>query len=86
MGTQHAKKVVSDSLGLVDFATGLVNSVLNLPDRQGKFFGGESTVINPSHQKNVFVLYKVTLSLVHSSYSLPEWQAVKLTFLCTLGP
>ena len=28
---QHAKEVVSDSLGLVDFATGLVNSVLNLP-------------------------------------------------------
>ena len=28
---QHAKKVVSDSLGLVDFAIGLVNSILNLP-------------------------------------------------------
>ena len=84
MGTKHTKKVVSDSLGLVDFATGLVNSVLNLPDRQGKFFWGESTVISPGHQKNV--LYKVTLSLVHSSCSLPEWQAVKLTFLCTLGP
>ena len=28
---QRAKKVVSDSLGLVDFAIGLVNSVLNLP-------------------------------------------------------
>ena len=26
------KKVVSDSLGLVDFAIGLVNSVLNLPN------------------------------------------------------
>ena len=35
---QHAKKVVSDSLGLVDFAIGLVNSVLNLPDRQAKIF------------------------------------------------
>ena len=31
---QHAKKVVSDSPRLVDFAIGLVNSVLNLPDRQ----------------------------------------------------
>ena len=31
---QHAKEVVSDSLGLVDFAIGLVNSVLNLPDGQ----------------------------------------------------
>ena len=28
---QRAKKVVSDSLGLADFAVGLVNSVLNLP-------------------------------------------------------
>ena len=26
--------MVSDSLGLVDFAAGLVNSVLNLPDGQ----------------------------------------------------
>ena len=31
---QRAKKVVSDSPGLVDFAIGLVNSVFNLPDRQ----------------------------------------------------
>ena len=37
---QHAKKVVSDSLGLVDFAIGLVNSVLNLTDGQVKFFYG----------------------------------------------
>ena len=36
---QHAKEVVSDSLGLVDFATGLVNSVLNLPDEQVIFLG-----------------------------------------------
>ena len=35
---QRAKKVVSDSPGLVDFAIRLVNSVLNLPDRQVKFF------------------------------------------------
>ena len=35
---QRAKKVVFDSLGLVDFAIGLVNLVLNLPDRQVKFF------------------------------------------------
>ena len=33
-----AKKVVSDSLGLVDFAIGLVNSVFNLPDGQVMFF------------------------------------------------
>ena len=35
---QCAKKVVSDSPGLVDFAIGLVNSVLNLPDGQEKIF------------------------------------------------
>ena len=35
---QRAKKVVLDSLGLVDFAIGLVNLVLNLPDRQVKCF------------------------------------------------
>jgi len=36
---QHAKKVLSDCLGLVDFAIALVNSVLNLPDRQVLCFG-----------------------------------------------
>ena len=46
---QRPKKVVSTSPGLVDFATGLMNSVLNLPDGQVKFFG-EFTVINPAHQ------------------------------------
>ena len=35
---QCVKKVVSDSLGPVDFAFGLVNFVLNLPDRPVKFF------------------------------------------------
>ena len=51
---QHAKEVVSDNLGLVDFAIGLVNSVLNLPDGQVIFWGGNSNyrrnVINPAHQ------------------------------------
>ena len=38
---QCAKKVVSDSPGLVDFATGLMNSVLNTPDGPaGKVFWG----------------------------------------------
>ena len=36
---QGVQKVVSDGLGLVDFATGLVISILNLPDGQMKFFG-----------------------------------------------
>ena len=39
LSKQCAKKVVSDSLGLVDFAIGLVIFVLNLPDRQVLFFG-----------------------------------------------
>ena len=34
---QRAKKVASDSPGLVDFAIGLVNSVLNLPNGQVMF-------------------------------------------------
>ena len=36
---QRAKKVLSDSPGLVDFAIGLVIFVLNLPDGQVLFFG-----------------------------------------------
>ena len=35
---QHAKKVVSDNPGPVDFAIGLVNCLLNLPNKQVKFF------------------------------------------------
>ena len=34
---QRAKKVVSNSPGLVDFAIGLVNSVFNFPDGQVMF-------------------------------------------------
>ena len=36
---QHAKKFVSDSPELVNFAIGLVNSVLNLREGQVMFFG-----------------------------------------------
>ena len=35
---QRAKKVVSNSPGLVDFAIGLVNSVFNLPNGQVMVF------------------------------------------------
>ena len=52
---QRAKKVVSDNLGLMDFAIGQVNSVLNLPDRQVKYFEEfdlqKNSEINSSHQK-----------------------------------
>ena len=36
--SQHAKKVMSDIPGLVDFAIGLVILVLNLPEGQVLFF------------------------------------------------
>ena len=85
---QRAKKVVSGSPGLVDLAVGLVNSVINLPDGQVNFLGRNSnyrrTVINPAHQ--IFgVLVEMTFGLVHASYSLAEWQAVKLTFFALCG-
>ena len=54
---QRANKVVSGSLGLVEFDIGLVNSVLNLPIRQVKFFEEfklqKNCEINCAHQ-NVF--------------------------------
>ena len=54
---QRANKVVSDSLGLVEFDIGLVNSVLNLPIRQVKSFEEfklqKNCEINCAHQ-NVF--------------------------------
>ena len=51
--SQRAKKVVSDSPGLVDFAIGLVKSVLNLPDRQVKFF--EEFILQKSCQNNLLI-------------------------------
>jgi len=52
---QCAKKVVSNSLGLVDFAIGLVIFVPNLRDGQVLFLWGNSNyrriVINPANQK-----------------------------------
>ena len=54
---QCAKKVMSDCPGLVDFAIGLVNFVLNLPNGQVKFFEEfklqKNCEINSAHQ-NVF--------------------------------
>ena len=52
---QCAKKVVSDSRGLVDFAIRLVNSVPYLPDGQVKCFEEfnlqKNCEINSAHQK-----------------------------------
>ena len=53
-GIQHAKKIVSDNPGLVDFAIGLVNSVFNLPEASEGFWGIQITkerVNNPVRQK-----------------------------------
>ena len=83
---QCAKKVVSDSQGLVDFAIGLVISIPKLHDGQMKFFWGNSnyrrTVTNA--HKIFLGLVEMTFALVRASYSLPEWQAVT-DFLCTLA-
>ena len=51
--TSESAKVVYNSPGLVDFAIGLINSVLDLPDRQSKFFWSNSN-------------YRSTLRLVQS--------------------
>ena len=54
-GKHCAKRVVSDTPGLVDFVIGLRNSVLNLPDGQVKYFEEfnlqKNFKINSSHQK-----------------------------------
>jgi len=55
MPKQRAKKVLSNSPGIVDCAIGLVNSVFNLPDGQVKFFEEfilqKNCEISSAHQK-----------------------------------
>ena len=80
---QCAKNVVSDSPGLVDFAIRLVNSVINLPDGQVKFF--EESKLQKNYEINLLIktflgLVETMFGLVNVSFSLPEWQAVKVTF------
>ena len=80
-GLQRVKKVVSDSPGLVDFAIGLVIRVLNLPD--GLLLCCFFEEIQSTEElliKRVLGLVEMTCRLVQASYSLPEWQAVNLTF------
>ena len=79
---QRAKKVVFDSPGPVDFTIGLVNSVINLLDRQVKF----SEEFKLQKNCEIKVLIKTFLGLVEMmfgarnvSFSLHEWQAVKMT-------
>ena len=76
---------MSDSPGLVDFAIEQVNFELNLPDGQVKFFEEfklkKNCQINSAHQ-NFWGggLVEMTFGLVYASFSLPEWQALKITF------
>ena len=74
---------MSDSPGLVDFAIRLVNSVVNLPDEQVKYFDEfnlqKNCEINSAQQK-IWGLVEMMFGLVIASFSLPEWQAVKMTF------
>ena len=86
---------MADSPELVDFAIGVVNSVLNLPNEQVNFLlqggwgeRGGFTLQKNSNQCSTKVfsdLVEVTFGLVHASYSLPKWQAVKLTFFAPGG-
>ena len=62
---------MSDSPGLMDFAIGLVNSVLNLPEGQVKYFEEfnlqKNSEINSAHQK-IGGLVEMTFGLVNASY------------------
>ena len=79
---QRAKKVVSDSPGLLDFATGLVISILNLPDGQMRFWAELKLQENCTQcsSKIFFGLVEMTFGLIRANYSFPESQAVELTF------
>ena len=74
---QCARKVVSDSPGLVDFTIGLVNSVLDLPDGQLKYFEEfnlqKNCEINSAPQK-IFgaTVVEMMFGLVNASFGLPE--------------
>ena len=84
---QLAKKGVSDSLGLVDFAIRQVNLVLNLPDKQVTVFREVKLQKNCNQSflsKHFTWLVRMTLGIVHASYSLPEMASCKTDFLCTL--
>ena len=74
---------MSDSPGLLDFAIGLVNSVINLPNGQLKFF--EEYKLQKKCEINLLIktflgLDEMMFGLVNVSFSLSEWQAVKMTF------
>ena len=72
---------MSDSPGLKDCAIGLVNSVIKV-----KFF--EEFKLQKNCEINLLIktflgLVEMMFGLVNVSFSLPEWQAVKMTFFAT---
>ena len=72
---------MSNSPGLKDFAIGLVNSVIKV-----KFF--EEFKLQKNCEINLLIktflgLVEMMFGLVNVSFSLPEWQAVKMTFFAT---
>ena len=70
----------------MDFAIGLVNLVVNLPEGQvilfEEFEKQKSCEINSALPK-AFGLVEMTSGLVNVSFSLPEWQAVEMIFFAT---
>ena len=74
---------MSYSPGLVDFAIGLENSVIDLSDGQVNFF--EEFKLQKSCEINLLIktflgLVEMMFGLVNISFSLPEWKAVKMTY------
>ena len=70
----------------MDFAIGLVNSVINLRDGQVKFF--EEFKLLKNCEINLLIktflgLVEMMFGLMNVSFSLPEWQALKMTFFAS---
>ena len=66
---------MSDSSGLVDFAIVLVNSVVNLPDRQVMFLSNSNnrrTMKSILLVKKCLELVEMMSGLVNASFSLPK--------------
>ena len=85
MPNQHAKRVVSDTPELLDFAIGLVNPVINLPNGQVKFF--EEFKLQKNCEVNLLI--KTFLGLVEMMFGLVNVQLARISsckndFLCTL--
>ena len=84
------KSSVPISLGLMGFAVRLVNSVLNLSNKQVKFFGDFNLQKNYNH---AILIIKIFLGLVEIIFwaskcyalQLAHMASCKTDFLCILG-